>query len=69
MRGTVLEKDVNEPLAGASVIVRDKDGKIKKYAVSKQDGTFVMSVPALAGARLEVSMMSFAKRSVALDTY
>ena len=52
--GTVLEKDGKEPLAGASVIIRDKEGKIKKYAVSKQDGAFEMSVPALAGARLEV---------------
>ncbi len=66
--GTVLEKDGKEPLAGASVIIRDKDGKIKKYAVSKQDGAFEMSVPTLAGARLEVSMMSFAKQSVALDS-
>ncbi len=68
VRGTVLEKDGKEPLAGASVIIRDKEGKIKKYAVSKQDGAFEMSVPALAGARLEVSMMSFAKQSVALDS-
>ncbi len=32
--GTVLEKDGKEPLAGASVIIRDKDGKIKKLLLS-----------------------------------
>ena len=66
--GTVVDKDSNEPLTGASVIVKGADGKIKKYATSKGDGGFAMSLPAVAGCRLEVSMMSFAKQSIPLDS-
>ncbi|MDE6534135.1 MAG: carboxypeptidase-like regulatory domain-containing protein [Muribaculaceae bacterium] len=66
--GTVLDKDSNEPLTGASVIVKGADGKIKKYATSKADGGFAMSLPSIAGCRLEVSMMSFAKKSIPLDS-
>ncbi|MBJ2196216.1 MAG: TonB-dependent receptor, partial [Muribaculaceae bacterium] len=43
-------------------------GKIKKYATSKGDGGFAMSLPSVAGCRLEVSMMSFAKQSIPLDS-
>ena len=66
--GTVVDKDSNEPLTGASVIVKGADGKIKKYATSKGDGGFAMSLPSVAGCRLEVSMMSFAKQSISLDS-
>ena len=66
--GTVVDKESNEPLAGASVIVKGADGKIKKYATSKGDGGFAMSLPSVAGCRLEVSMMSFAKQSIPLDS-
>lgn len=65
--GTVIDKESNEPLTGASVIVKEADGKIKKYSTSKGDGGFVMSLPSVAGCRLEVSMMSFAKQSIPLD--
>lgn len=66
--GTVLEADGNEPVAGASVIVKGADGKIKKFASSKADGGFAMSVPTVAGCRLEVSIMSFARKSIPLDS-
>lgn len=33
--GTVIDKESNEPLAGASVVVKGADGKIKKFATSK----------------------------------
>lgn len=66
--GSVLEADGNEPVAGASVIVKGADGKIKKFASSKADGGFAMSVPTVAGCRLEVSMMSFARKSIPLDS-
>ena len=65
--GTVVDKDSNKPLTGASVIVKGADGKIKKYATSKGDGGFAMSLPSVAGCRLEVSMMSFAKKTIPLD--
>ncbi len=66
--GTVVDKDSNEPLVGASVIVKGADGKIKKYTTSKSNGGFAMSLPSVAGCRLEVSMMSFAKQSIPLDS-
>lgn len=66
--GTVVDKDSNEPLTGASLIVKGADGKIKKFTTSKSDGGFAMSLPSVAGCRLEVSMMSFAKRTIPLDS-
>ncbi len=66
--GAVVDKENNEPLAGASVIVKDAAGKIKKFASSKADGKFTMTVPSVKGCRLEVSMMSFAKQSIPLDS-
>lgn len=66
--GTVVDNETNEPLAGASVIVKGTDGKIKKYTTSKTDGCFSMSLPSISGCRLEISMMSFAKKSIPLDS-
>ena len=66
--GKVVDKESNEPLTGASVIVKGADGKIKKYATSKGDGGFAMSLPSVTGCRLEVSMMSFAKKTIPLDS-
>ncbi|WP_168185182.1 carboxypeptidase regulatory-like domain-containing protein [Duncaniella dubosii] len=66
--GMVVDKESNEPITGASVIVKGADGKIKKYTTSKSDGGFTMSLPSVAGCRLEVSMMSFAKKTIFLDS-
>lgn len=66
--GTVIDKENNEPLAGASVIVKGADGKIKKFTSSKSDGGFAITMPSVEGCRLEVAMMSFARQSIALDS-
>lgn len=66
--GTVIEKENNEPLTGVSVIIKGSDGKIKKFASSKANGGFEMTVPSVEGCRLEVSMMGFAKQSIPLDS-
>ena len=66
--GEVIDREMNEPLAGASVIVKGPDGKIKKFATSKSDGHFSISIPSVASCRLEVSMMGYARKSVALDS-
>ena len=66
--GTVVDRESNEPLTGASVIVKGTDGKIKKFTTSKGDGGFAMSLPSVTGCRLEVSMMSFAKKTIPLDS-
>ncbi len=66
--GTVIDRENDEPLVGASVIVMGADGKIKKFASSKSDGGFSMTMPSINGCRLEVTMMSFAKQSIPLDS-
>ena len=66
--GKVIDKERNEPLVGASVIVKGADGKIKRFASSKADGGFAITIPSVNGCRLEVNMMSFAKQSIPLDS-
>lgn len=66
--GTVVEKDGGEPVPGASVIIRGTDGRIKKFSTTKADGGFNMRMQNIAGCRLEVSMMGFARRSIPLDS-
>lgn len=66
--GNVIDKESNEPLVGASVIVKGADGKIKKFASSKSDGGFAIVMPSVNGCRLEVNMMSFAKQTIPLDS-
>lgn len=61
VRGTVVDRETDEPVVGASVIVKGADGKIKKFASSKADGSFAMTMPSVSGCRLEVTMMSFAR--------
>lgn len=67
LRGTVIDRETDEPVVGASVIVKGADGKIKKFASSKADGSFAMTMPSVSGCRLEVTMMSFARQSMPLD--
>ena len=66
--GKIIDKGNNKPLVGASVIVKGADGKIKKFASSKADGGFSISIPSVKGCRLDVTMMSFAKQSLPLDS-
>lgn len=66
--GNVIDRENNEPLVGASVIVKGADGKIKKFASSKSDGGFAITIPSADGCRLEVTMMSFARQSIPLDS-
>lgn len=68
IRGTVIDREANEPVVGASVVVKGVDGKIKKFTSTNADGGFAISMPTIAGGRLEVSMIGFAKQSVALDS-
>ena len=66
--GTVIDKLTNDPLPGASVVVKDSGGKIKKFASSKVDGSFQMKFPGLKGGRLDVTMMGFERKSLPLDS-
>lgn len=66
--GVVVEEGSNEPLTGASVILRNAEGKIKKFATTDAKGKFTISTPEIKGYTLDVSMMSFAKQTVKLDS-
>lgn len=68
VQGKIIDHETNKPLAGASVMVKGADGKIKKFASTKADGAFAMQMAQINGCRLEVAMMGFAKRSLALDS-
>lgn len=65
--GAVVEQGSGEVLAGASVILRDDAGKIRKYGTTDAAGNFSLQAPSTTGWTLDVSMMSFAKRTLALD--
>lgn len=66
--GVVVEGGTNEPLAGVSVILRNAEGKIRKYGTTNSKGEFSLSSPTINGFTIDVSMMSFAKQTVALDS-
>lgn len=66
--GVVVEEGSNDPLTGASVILRNAEGKIKKYATSDANGKFSISTPETKGYTLDISMMGFAKQTVRLDS-
>lgn len=66
--GVVVEEGSEEPLPGASVILRNAEGKIKKFATSGADGKFAIPTPETEGYTLDVSMMNFAKQTVKLDS-
>lgn len=68
VRGTVIDREANEPLVGASVIVKGADGKIKKFGSSDAEGGFTLQIPSVAGCRLEVNMMGFVRQSLPLDS-
>lgn len=65
--GSVVDSD-SAALPGASVIVKDRAGKIRKYGVSQSNGSFDYTLPDADGCRLEVNMMGHAKQSIALDS-
>lgn len=68
VKGVIFDEEFKEPLAGASVLVRDADGKIRKFDSSAPDGSFAMSLSTIKGCHLEVSMIGFVGQSLALDS-
>lgn len=68
VHGVVVEAVTYEPLAGVSVIVRDEAGKINQYAGTDTNGGFWLSVHTIDGYTLDVSMMSYAKQTISLDS-
>ncbi len=66
--GLITDRETNEPIIGASLIIKSADGKIKGFATSKADGRYTIKVPSMPGSRLEVNMMSYVKQSIPLDS-
>lgn len=66
--GKVIDKESDEPLVGASVIVKGADGKIRKFTSSKSDGAFSITMPSVNDCHLEVNIMGFAKKIIPLDS-
>ncbi len=67
--GTVVEECTNEPLTGASGILRNTKGKIKKsMPLLMQMASFSIPTPEIKVHSLDVSMMGFAKQTVKLDS-
>ncbi|MDE6009658.1 MAG: hypothetical protein K2G90_10675, partial [Muribaculaceae bacterium] len=49
--GVVTDVAGGKNLSGASVVIKGKDGKIKKFTSSKSDGSFSLTLPSLEGQR------------------
>ncbi len=64
--GSVMDS-TGTPLAGASVILRNAEGKIKKYASTGADGTFSISAESADNCTIDVSMIGFGKKSVSVS--
>lgn len=65
--GNVIHSVDKDPVVGASVIIKGADGKIKKFASTKDDGSFSLDLPSTDGLSMEVTMMGFTKQAIPLD--
>lgn len=66
--GTVIDRETKDSLVDASVIIKGKDGKIKKFEYTKSNGDFSIKIPSVSGCCLEVTMMGFVKQLLPLDS-
>lgn len=66
--GNVIDQSSGEPITGASVILLNLDKKIEKYDITNEQGEFVFFTPTINGYTIDVSMMSFAKQTIKLDS-
>lgn len=66
--GTIIDRETKESLVDASVIIKGKDGKIKKFEYTKSNGEFSITMPSVSGCCLEVTMMGFVKQLLPLDS-
>lgn len=68
MMGVVRDATTLSPLRGASVMIKNKAGKILKFTTTKSEGNFTLQPDSLNGTILEISMLNFAKQSLPLDS-
>lgn len=66
--GTVVEKGAGTPVAAASVMYKDTNGKIKKFTRTDVKGAFSLNVPASIGCTLEITAMGYSTVTLPLDS-
>lgn len=64
--GNVVDAEGNGPLVGASIIIKDDNGKIIKFTTTKDDGTYTLQLSSAKDGILEVVMMGYKKQSIPL---
>ncbi|MBQ8520426.1 MAG: TonB-dependent receptor [Bacteroides sp.] len=66
--GRVVEKSTQEALAGANVLIKDTNGKLLKFATTREDGTFQIKLATWSeGMTLHVSMIGMKPYSLQLQ--
>ena len=58
VKGYVMDKDDNEPMVGASIVLLDKSNKLTKYGTATNiDGRFAIRVP--KGTKVNISSVGY----------
>lgn len=57
--GNVVDAESNDPVVGASIIIKDDSGKIIKFTTTKDDGAYSLQLSSDKGRFLEVVMMGY----------
>ena len=68
LTGRLVEKQTNEALAGANVMVKNAEGKLVKFTTTREDGTFLLKLSAWSkGMTIHVSMVGMKTYSAPLS--
>ena len=66
LTGRVTDTQNGKPLGKVIVSVRDKDNRMKGYAQTKTDGSYVVLAQSIEGCLLHFSIIGYKKRSIEL---
>ncbi len=66
LTGQVTDVQNGKPLGKVIVSVKDKDNRMKGYAQTKADGSYVVSAQSIEGCRLHFSIIGYKKKSIEL---
>lgn len=68
LTGRLVEKQTNEALAGANVMVKNAEGKLVKFTTTREDGTFLLKLSTWSkGMTIHVSMVGMKTYSAPLS--
>ena len=54
--GNVVDAESYEPLVGASIIIKDDNGKIIKFTTTKDDGTYTLQLSSCFGDHIVINI-------------